>query len=122
MISAKGLGLSSGLKERRAMIDPRAARAVGPSPVRAAAGVAFGAVLRKPVPTSPEELALMRRLSPELHLKHPFSTAVGSLSDVLRKEGREANRKRIQRLMRLMGIEAMVPTSPQHEQAPIRNM
>ena len=61
----------------------------------------------EPVPTSPEELALMRRID-ELHLKHPFYGS-RKLSDVLRKEGREANRKRIQRLMRLMGIEAMVP-------------
>jgi putative transposase len=61
----------------------------------------------EPVPTSPEELALMRRID-ELHLKYPFYGS-RKLSDVLRKEGREANRKRIQRLMRLMGIEAMVP-------------
>jgi putative transposase len=61
----------------------------------------------EPVPTSPEELALMRRID-ELHLKHPFYGS-RKLSDVLRKEGREANRKRIQRLMRLIGIEAMAP-------------
>ena len=61
----------------------------------------------EPEPTSPDELALMRRID-ELHLKHPFYGS-RKLSDVLRKEGREANRKRIQRLMRLMGLEAMVP-------------
>jgi putative transposase len=59
------------------------------------------------VPTSAEELALMRRID-ELHLKRPF---YGSrlLSVTLRGEGREANRKRVQRLMRLMSIESMAP-------------
>ena len=61
----------------------------------------------EPEPTSPDELALMRRID-ELHLKYPFYGS-RKLSDVLRKEGREANRKRIQRLMRVMGLEAMVP-------------
>ena len=61
----------------------------------------------EPEPTSPDELALMRRID-ELHLKYPFYGS-RKLSDVLRKEGHEANRKRIQRLMRLMGLEAMVP-------------
>ena len=61
----------------------------------------------EPEPTSPDELALMRRID-ELHLKYPFYGS-RKLSDILRKEGREANRKRIQRLMRLMGLEAMVP-------------
>ena len=64
----------------------------------------------EPVPTSPDELALMRRID-ELHLKHPFYGS-RKLSFELRKEGPEANRKRIQRLMRVMGIEAMVPKPP----------
>ncbi len=69
----------------------------------------------EPEPTSPDELALMRRID-ELHLKYPFYGS-RKLSDVLHKEGREANRKRVQRLMRLMGLEAMVPkpnTSESH--------
>lgn len=61
----------------------------------------------EPEPTSPDELALMLRID-ELHLKYPFYGS-RKLSDVLRKEGREANRKRIQRVMRVMGLEAMVP-------------
>lgn len=46
----------------------------------------------EPEPTSPEELALMRRID-ELHLKHPF---FGSrlLAVTLRNDGREVNRKR----------------------------
>jgi putative transposase len=51
----------------------------------------------EPVPTSPEELALMRRID-EMHLKYPFYGS-RKLSHELRGEGREANRKRVQRLM-----------------------
>ena len=61
----------------------------------------------QPEPARPDELALMRRID-ELHLKCPFYGS-RKLSDALRKEGREANRKRVQRLMRVMGLEAMVP-------------
>ena len=54
-----------------------------------------------------EDLALMRRVD-ELHLEFPF---YGSrrVARELRSQGLVANRKRIQRLMRLMGIEAIAP-------------
>ena len=54
-----------------------------------------------------EELALMRRMD-ELHLEHPF---FGSrmLTDTLKQEGQVVNRKRVQRLMRLMGLESVAP-------------
>jgi putative transposase len=54
-----------------------------------------------------EDLTLARRLD-ELHLKYPF---MGSrrLRDGLAKLGPPVNRKRIQRLMRLMGLEALYP-------------
>jgi putative transposase len=70
----------------------------------------------EPEPTSPEELALMRRID-ELHLKRPFYGS-RKLADALRKEGWEANRKRIQRLMRLMGLEAMAPKPKTSEPHP----
>ncbi|OGI60287.1 MAG: integrase [Candidatus Muproteobacteria bacterium RIFCSPHIGHO2_01_FULL_61_200] len=56
---------------------------------------------------SDEDLRLMRLLD-ELHLKYPF---MGSrrLRDELKKLGVIANRKRVQRLMRLMGLEALYP-------------
>jgi putative transposase len=56
---------------------------------------------------SDEDLALMRRLD-ELHLKYPF---MGSrrLRDELKKLGVIVNRKRVQRLMRRMGLEALYP-------------
>ena len=62
----------------------------------------------RPVPAEDEaDLALMRRID-ELHLKYPFYGS-RKLSLVLKGEGRDANRKRVQRLMRLMGIEALGP-------------
>jgi len=70
----------------------------------------------EPEPTSPEQLALMRRMD-ELHLRYPFYGS-RKLSDVLRKEGRDANRKRIQRLMHLMGLEAMAPKPKTSEPHP----
>ena len=70
----------------------------------------------EPEPTSPEQLALMRRID-ELHLKYPFYGS-RKLSDALRKEGFDANRKRIQRLMRLMGMEAVAPKPKTSEPHP----
>ena len=57
----------------------------------------------KPVPES--DLALMRRID-ELHLDFPFAGS-RMLRDLLRLEGHTAGRKRIARLMRQMGIEAL---------------
>lgn len=61
----------------------------------------------QPAPESSENLALMRRLD-ELHLQHPV---YGSrrLTAVLRRQGQEVNRKRVARLLGLMGIEALYP-------------
>ena len=56
---------------------------------------------------SEADLNLMRRLD-EMHLKRPF---YGSrrLTGWLRDEGHDINRKRVQRLMRKMGIAAIYP-------------
>ncbi len=70
-------------------------------------GISRSGFYYDPVPESPENLALMRRLD-ELHLKHP---AYGSrrLAVMLRREGQEVNRKRVGRLLELMGVEAVYP-------------
>ena len=54
-----------------------------------------------------DDLTLMRRID-ELHLELPF---YGSrrMTFELNKEGRGVNRKRVQRLMRVMDVEALVP-------------
>jgi len=61
----------------------------------------------EPCPETDENLALLRRLD-ELHLEHPV---YGSrrLTVLLHREGRAVNRKRVSRLLRLMGIEAIYP-------------
>lgn len=61
----------------------------------------------EPVPESEENLALMRRLD-ELNLAHPV---YGSrrLAALLGREGWAVNRKRVVRLLRLMGVEAVYP-------------
>ena len=58
----------------------------------------------------------MRRID-ELHLELPF---YGSrrMTFELNKEGRGVNRKRVQRLMRVMGIEALVPRPGTSKPAP----
>ena len=56
---------------------------------------------------SEEDLRLMRRID-EMHLKRPY---YGSrrIRDELNETGYKINRKRVQRLMRLMGIVALYP-------------
>lgn len=59
-----------------------------------------------PTPTSPADLALMRRID-ELHLEHPFAGA-RMLRDLLRQEGHHRlGRKHVGTLMQRMGIEAL---------------
>ena len=69
--------------------------------------LARSGVYRVKAPTPADDLALMRRID-ELHLDLPF---YGSrrMTFVLNAEGLAVNRKRMQRLMRVMGIEALVP-------------
>lgn len=76
----------------------------------------------QPLLTSAEDLALCADLD-RLHLEFP---AGGSrmLARVLKREGRCINRKRVQRLMRVMGIESLAPKpqtskpAPEHEKFP----
>jgi putative transposase len=70
-------------------------------------GVARSGVYRTPRPADDEALELMRRLD-ERYTAWPF---LGSrrMTALLRAEGRAINRKRVQRLMRRMGIAALGP-------------
>ena len=73
-----------------------------------------------PKPTSAEDLTLMRRMD-ELHLEFPFAGS-RMLRDLLRNEGQSVGRKRIRRLMRQMGIEALYRkpnTSRRHAAHPV---
>jgi putative transposase len=64
-------------------------------------------VYYQPIGVPEEDLRLMRRID-EMHLKRPF---YGSrrIRDWLQDEGFAVNRKRVQRLMRQMGIAALYP-------------
>ena len=59
----------------------------------------------KPEPVSDEELKLMRRID-EIFTKWPFYGSRRMVAE-LRGEGFAVNRKRVRRLMRVMGIEAI---------------
>jgi putative transposase len=70
----------------------------------------------EPVGTSAEELALMRRID-ALHLQWPFYGS-RKLCEALRAEGLHVNRKHMQRLMRLMGLESVAPKPNTSEPSP----
>ncbi|MCO6440225.1 MAG: transposase [Nitrococcus mobilis] len=61
----------------------------------------------RPAPASARDLALMRAID-EIHLRWPF---YGSrrLRDEIQGQGHGVNRKRVQRLMRQMGLRALYP-------------
>ncbi len=76
----------------------------------------------EPMPMAEEDLAICKELD-KLHLELP---AFGSrkLSRLLKAQGQTVNRKRVQRLMRIMGIEALAPKprttvpAPEHTKFP----
>jgi putative transposase len=70
-------------------------------------GISRSGFYYEPIPESEENLALMRRLD-ELNLEHPF---YGSrrLTALLQREGQPVNRKRVARLLELMGVEVVYP-------------
>lgn len=61
----------------------------------------------EPVPETAENLHFMRLID-EQYLKTPFWGS-RNMTDFLRKKGYRVNRKRIQRLMRIMGLEGIAP-------------
>jgi putative transposase len=70
-------------------------------------GLARSTCYYRPAEESGENLRLMRMMDEE-HLRRPcYGTR--SMTTYLRRAGKTVNRKRVQRLMRLMGIEAIYP-------------
>jgi len=68
-------------------------------------------------PIKPDDLKLMRQID-EMYLQDP-TLGSRSISRQFKRQGQKVNRKRIQRLMRLMGLEAIYPkprTSRPHPQ------
>ena len=79
-------------------------------------GLARSGVYRLPRPANDDDLLLMRRID-ELFTRWPF---LGSrrMTAILRAEGVVINRKRVQRLMRRMGIAALGPKPRTSKPAP----
>lgn len=79
-------------------------------------GVNRSSLYYEPVGLDAEQLELMRRID-ALHLEHPF---FGSrmMTRTLKGEGRIVNRKRVQRLMRAMGLESTAPKPRTSKPAP----
>jgi putative transposase len=101
--------------ERRAMVE-RPGKDLSVRRQCALLNLARSGVYRPRPGAAASDLAVMRRID-ELHLELPF---YGSrrMTFELNKEGRGVNRKRVQRLMRLMGIEALVPRPGTSKAAP----
>ena len=101
--------------DRRAMVE-RPGKDLSVRRQCALVGVARSGVYRPKPIAEADDLAVMRRID-ELHLELPF---YGSrrMTFELNKEGRGVNRKRVRRLMRVMGIEALVPRPGTSKAAP----
>src|SRR5277367_2614927 len=101
--------------DRRAMVE-RAGNELSVRHQCALLSLTRSGVYRSKPVTGADDLAVMRRID-ELHLELPF---YGSrrMTFELNKEGRGVNRKRVRRLMRVMGIEALVPRPGTSKAAP----
>src|SRR5437763_16994339 len=92
--------------DRRALVDSKQGR---PSVRRQCQllGLARSGVYRLAAPANDNDLSVIRRLD-ELFTAWPF---LGSrrMAQMLKQEGFAINRKRVQRLMRKMGIAALGP-------------
>ncbi len=69
--------------------------------------LARSGVYRRKAAPDPDDLAVMKRID-ELYLAMPFYGS-RKMVEALRAEGRLVNRKRVRRLMRLMGLVALAP-------------
>jgi len=101
--------------DRRDMLD-RADKTLSIRRQCALLGVARSSVYRPSKPANDNDLGLMRRID-ELFTTWPF---LGSrrMAQMLKAEGENINRKRVQRLMRKMGIAALGPKPNTTKPAP----
>jgi putative transposase len=70
-------------------------------------GLSRSSLYYEPVPEAPDNLRLMRLIDEE-YTAHPFYGS-RKMTRWLVQQGQAVNRKRVQRLMRLMGLEAIYP-------------
>lgn len=92
--------------EKRHLVDSRH-KEISVSRQCALLGLPRSSYYYAPGTESTENLRFMRMIDAE-YMRHPF---LGSrrITDYLQKSGYEVNRKRIQRLMQIMGLEAVFP-------------
>jgi putative transposase len=91
-------------------------------------GLARSTYYYEPVPEREENLALMRLID-QLYLERPFY-GVPRMTDWLQTLGHTVNHKRVARLMRVMGVQAVLPgphtsrPQPEHRRYPylLRNL
>jgi len=102
---ARKKALSLPVATRRAWVEPKSDYSIRRQ--CRLAGIPRSSCRYQPVPESEENLRLMRLID-EQYLRHP---EFGSprMTDWLRDEGHLVNSKRVARLMRLMGIQAITP-------------
>jgi putative transposase len=78
--------------------------------------IARSGVCRPKAPANDNDLVLMRRID-ELYLQYPF-LGLRRMAAMLSENGAHVNRKRVQRLMRQMGMEALGPKPRTSKPAP----
>src|SRR5271166_5338250 len=98
--------LPASVERKRAWVDARDT-VLSVSQQCGLLGLSRSSYYYEPATESAENLALMAMIDRE-YTAHPFRGSRG-MTAWLRREGHEVNRKRVQRLMRLMGIEAVYP-------------
>src|SRR3954470_4122935 len=101
--------------ERRAMVE-RPGESLSVRRQCALLNLARSGVYRRGPVTGAGDLGLMRQID-ELHLRRPFYGSRRMVFE-LNQAGHGINRKRVQRLMRVMGIEALVPRPGTSKAAP----
>src|SRR5450755_1804227 len=98
--------LPASVERKRAWVDPADA-VLSVSQQCELLGLNRSSFYYEPATESVENLALMALIDRE-YTDHPFRGSRG-MRAWLRREGHQVNRKRVQRLMRLMGLEAVYP-------------
>jgi len=70
-------------------------------------GLSRSSYYREPAPETEETLQVMRRID-EIYTQYPFFGS-RKIRDFMQREGTTINRKRVQRLMQVMGLESIAP-------------
>jgi len=94
------------MSERKAKVDRRHGLPI--SRQCKVLAISRSSAYRLPAGVNHADIELMRKLD-ELHLRHPFKGSRRLQEDLWDMHGLRVNRKRVQRLMRMMGMRALYP-------------